>query len=359
MAELTVLMTVYDGMPYLPLAIESILNQSFRDFEFLIVNDCSKDETRNVVLSYDDPRIRLVDNKENIGQTRSLNVGLEHTRTELVARMDADDVSHPTRLETQVAFLEAHPDVVAVGTHLRFIDINGRVIGKLVRPQRNLPIRWMQLFECPISGGAVMFRKSVVWDELGGFDPSIRFSQDYELWSRIPPHYELANIPQTLYDVRSHPVAATFAMRGEIVLEKQRIYRANPRCILGIVDDSAEWLRRVDLLPEGALQAHQEPPDLLLEVIETLFKRFCTLYPAAIDDRVVLDLLSTQYFRAVECSRLCSLSTSLRALRLAWRITPKLRYMVKLLRSAAILAGGRKIKAWYRSTTQNLLRSFL
>ena len=126
MSKGAVLMAVYNGMPYLPLAIESILGQTYEDFEFLIINDRSTDETREVVLGYRDSRIRLLDNQENIGQTRSLNRGLSETRCELVARMDDDDVSHPQRLERQVRFLEEHADVAVVGSNLTFVDSGGQ-----------------------------------------------------------------------------------------------------------------------------------------------------------------------------------------------------------------------------------------
>lgn len=354
MGKLTVLMTVFNGMPYLPLAIESILNQTFRDFDFLIINDCSTDETRSVILGYDDPRIRLIDNEANVGQTRSLNIGLERSRTEFVARMDADDVSHPTRLQKQVGFLEAHPEVAVVGISLNQIDANGRVIGKVVRPERNLQIRWLQLFECPIPGGSAAFRKSVVWDELGGFDASIRFSQDWELLSRISKRHELANLPQVLYDVRSHAASANTAMLGEVFLDIQKISRDNIRLTLEIEDESPEWLSKIDMLPEGIVMRKVKHPPLMLELVEVFFRRFCELYPAAKDDPVVLDSLSAQYFRVVEWSRLRSPSTSIQALRLARKITPWNAHCSRLLRVAAGLAGGREIRNWFRRARVNL-----
>jgi glycosyltransferase involved in cell wall biosynthesis len=348
MARYTVLMTVYNGMPYLPLAIESILNQTCRDFEFLIINDCSTDGSRDVILSYGDPRIRLIDNAINVGQTASLNTGLEHTRTEIVVRMDADDVSHPTRLEKQAGFLDAHPEVAVVGIHLNQIDAQGRVIGKVIRPASDLQIRWLQLFESSIPGGSAAFRKRVVWDELGGFEPSIRFSQDWELISRIPKRYRLANIPEILYDVRSHAASANSAMLAEVFLDVKRISRDNIRNTLDIEDESPEWLSMIDMLPEGIVWRRVEDPARMLQVVDQFFERYCALHPQAADDPVVLDQLSNQYFRVVEWSHLRSLSTSLRAFRQAKGLTPGKVYFARLLRTLAGLAGGRRIRNWFR-----------
>src|SRR4051794_29608800 len=121
MPKVTVLLAVYNGERYLREAIDSILGQTFQDFEFLIINDGSTDSTREIILSYHDPRIRLVDNEDNIGQTRSLNRGLALAAGQFVARQDADDISEPERLASQVAFLEIHPEVVLLGTWYRKI----------------------------------------------------------------------------------------------------------------------------------------------------------------------------------------------------------------------------------------------
>ncbi len=343
MPEVTVLMTVYNGMPYLPLAIESILKQTWTDFEFLIINDCSTDNSRDVILSYDDPRIRLLDNEENLNQTKSLNRGLEHTRTKLVARMDADDISHPKRLEMQVAYLRDHPEVVAVGTNLRFITHTGRVTGRFVRPEHDLALRWLQFFDCPLSCGAVMFRKSVVWDKLGGFDPSIRFYQDLELWSRVLPEYKIANLPDLLLDVRKHPGCDTIVFRDIAFGEGERITSANLRRILGITDDSEEWLSKVDTLT--AERANH--PEHLLQVIEVLFERFRALYPTAEEDPEVLNELSRQYLRVLYHTDLRSLPIAFRVLRLAWPISSKRLYMSRLARCLAVRVGARHVKRWF------------
>ncbi|RJQ28953.1 glycosyltransferase [Candidatus Parcubacteria bacterium] len=299
MADLTVLMTVYNGLPYLHAAIRSILDQTFDNFEFLIVNDCSTDDSRKAILGYSDPRIRLIDNRENLNQTRSLNRGLAEIRTELVARMDADDVSHPRRLERQMDYLARYPEVAAVGTHLRFINSRGDVIGGYEFPEEDLPLRWMQLFDCPVSCGAVMFKRSIVWEKLGGFDPSIRYAQDWELWSRLLPAHRLANLPEKLVDVRQHAAAASSAAFAPMLEEQRRIIRNNPQRLLGIEDPAGAGLARIEILLEKRLTE----PGVRMDVIDTLFRLFCRRHIGAETHPGVLRILSRQYLEVLYYSR--------------------------------------------------------
>lgn len=349
MAEVTVLMAVYNGMPYLPAAIDSILCQTFSDFEFLIVNDCSTDDTRDVILGYDDPRIRLLDNAENIRQTKTLNRGLARSRTEFVARMDADDISHPERLAKQVDFLNSHRDVAVAGTFLRFIDPDGRVTGRQVHPHYDEAIRWMQLFYCPITNGSAMFRSSVIWEELGGYDETISVSQDWELWSRVPPEHKLANVDEYLLDVRLHP--GQYSKSGLGRVEEKRINRDNFRRVLGIEDQTEAWLQKVDLLLWDERQACRRRPDDFLEMLEIMFARFCSLYPAASEDRYILKELARQYFRAADSAGLRHLTTATRALRRAWPISPRGMYAWRFFRWLVICTGIREIKGWFLSVS--------
>lgn len=312
-------MTVYNAMPYLPLAIDSILNQTYAAFEFLIVNDCSTDSSREVILRYRDPRIRLLDNTENIGQTRSLNRGLEHLHSELVARIDADDISHPQRLERQIAYLRTHQDVAAVGTGRREVDDIGTVIRQHLLPERDLPLRFRQFFACPLSGGAAVFRTGVVWTELGGFDPSFKIVQDWELWSRVLPKYKLANVPEALLDVRVHPRSVSATATAAAREERRRVVRLNLRRILNTADGAQDrWSGvNVDMFVTEHLEALEER----LSAIGTLFEGFCALYPEARDDPEVLRELSIQYLRTLSLHPR-GLPVFLRALRLARAASP-------------------------------------
>ena len=203
--KVTVLMPVYNGEKYLREAVDSILGQTFRDFEFIIVDDASTDRGYEIARSYTDPRIVLVRNERNLGLTVSLNRGLELTRGEYVARMDCDDVSLPERLERQVAFMDANPDVGACGTWSLDIDHAGNVVGR-----RELPLGeelnnfyWRRSLSHP----AAMFR----FDREDGprYDPACRYAQDYDLWFKVRARRRLANLPEYLLLYRVHDDSIT------------------------------------------------------------------------------------------------------------------------------------------------------
>jgi len=146
--EVTVLMSVYNGSKYLAEAIESILHQSYTDFEFLIINDGSTDLSEKIIKSYNDRRINYIKNNENIGLTRSLNKGLCLARGKYIARMDADDISMPDRFKEQVDFMEKNENVVACGT---FIELFGIKTGKIKYPIKDKEIREKFIFNPPLA----------------------------------------------------------------------------------------------------------------------------------------------------------------------------------------------------------------
>jgi len=209
--RVTVLMAVYNGERYLREAVESILGQTFSDFEFVIVDDGSTDRTWQVLTEYAarDPRIVLLQNSENLGLTRSLNKGLHAAQGEYIARQDADDISLPHRLEKQVAVLEECHDVVLVSANIDLMDADGQVWW---HPRRNATsglIAWFLLF-CNYLGGhsQVMFRRQAALD-LGGYAEDRPCSQDYELWLRLAEVGDVVILPEVLLLYRTHGESVT------------------------------------------------------------------------------------------------------------------------------------------------------
>ena len=200
---ISVVMSVYNGEKYLRESIESILEQTYKNFEFIIINDGSTDSTREIILSYNDPRICLIDNEENMGLTKSLNKGLKIARGEYIARMDADDISMPERFESQIDFLNHHRDYAVVGTFLKVINEDSKVVFTIEKPIQHTDIREFLNKDNCIGHGSAMIRKTCL-QNVGFYDESIEKSQDYELWLRISQNYRLANIPQYLYMWRNH-----------------------------------------------------------------------------------------------------------------------------------------------------------
>ena len=195
-------MPVYNGEKYLTGAIESILRQSFSDFEFIIVNDGSTDTTDAIVGSFNDSRIVYIKNNENHGLVSSLNTGIKATRGQYIARMDADDISLSGRLQRQLDFLRAHPDVDIVGSAMKRIDAYDRPSALLHRPTKHLDIKWASLFSTPMFHPTVMAKASVFKDNL--FDAELHNSEDYELWSRLlfTTPTKFANISEPLLNYR-------------------------------------------------------------------------------------------------------------------------------------------------------------
>ena len=199
--KVTVLMSVYNGESYLGASIDSILNQTFKDFEFIIINDGSTDMTKEILESYTDPRISIINNDKNIGLTRSLNMGLELAGSEYIARMDADDVSLPERLEKQVKFLENNPTVILLGNWIEIIDDNGNVRSITRYPTDHCFIAWVLLFKTCLAHPTVMYRRKEVLT-IGAYNRELKYTQDYDLWVRLSKAGKIRQIPEVLLKVR-------------------------------------------------------------------------------------------------------------------------------------------------------------
>ncbi len=199
--RVSIVMSVYNGAKYLRESIDSILSQNYKDFEFIIINDASTDATHEVILSYKDPRIVYVKNDSNLGLTTNLNKGLALAKGEFVGRQDDDDVSNSERLEKQVRFLDEHPDIALVGSHVNLIDGQGKVFSAWRMPTEDKDIKRLLERSSAFCHGSVLFRKSAV-DDVGGYREKAKYVEDYDLWLRLVDKYKLANIPSPLYSLR-------------------------------------------------------------------------------------------------------------------------------------------------------------
>jgi glycosyltransferase involved in cell wall biosynthesis len=196
-------MPVYNCRKYVKEAIESILAQTYRDFEFIIIDDCSTDGTSKLLslCAKKDKRIRLLRNEENLGLTKSLNKGLKLARGELIARMDGDDTSAPDRFEKEVRFLDEHPEISLVGTWTEIVDKDGNRISGNTYPTAHEEIKRNMVRRSQICHASIVFRKSVI-KAVGPYDETFRSAQDYEIFPRIMTKFRVANIPERLYIIR-------------------------------------------------------------------------------------------------------------------------------------------------------------
>jgi glycosyltransferase involved in cell wall biosynthesis len=204
----TVLISVYNGMPYLPATIESILDQTFSEFEILIVEDCSTDNSLQYLQSLTNPRIRLLINEKNLGMAESLNKGISHAKGKYIARLDADDRAMPERLKVQYQFMESNPNLVICGSWAQIINHDDRPLSIWKQSIDPLEIRWRILFKNPYIHSSVMFKRDVVVDNQITYK-DLFGTEDYQFWSDLLRYGDGANIDQVLVQYRRHERSMT------------------------------------------------------------------------------------------------------------------------------------------------------
>lgn len=221
--EVTVLMPAYNVEKYIREAIDSVLDQSFGNFELLIVNDGSKDGTAEIIRSYHDPRIVLI-NQSNQGVSSALNTGLKQARGKYIARFDADDVCYPYRLQEQVDFMEKNPDHVLIGSDADYMDREG---GFLYR-YRNIGHTYEEICRhvttyCPFVHSTVFYRRDVVL-ELGGYNAKAHTFEDWLLWTKFIKKGKCLNFVKPMISVRLNPESVTVdeKLRGRRFSELKR-----------------------------------------------------------------------------------------------------------------------------------------
>jgi glycosyltransferase involved in cell wall biosynthesis len=254
--KISVIMAVKDGREFLRQAIDSVLGQTFGNFEFIIIDDGSADGSLPIIKTYGDPRIRLMTNRDHPGLSASLNAGLNAARGEYIARMDADDVCLPERLERQVRFLDRHPRIAALGTGIRLIDEQGRAIQDVPLPEDNDLIKWQLCFLNPIAHPSAMMRQAAV-KQAGGYDPELTHAQDYDLWWRLSAGNRLANLSDILMLLRQHPGQVSQVNRSEQLAFGIKIIQKHLSSLLGhaIAEDVIRnvWARQCPAVGDALL----------------------------------------------------------------------------------------------------------
>ena len=219
-------MTVYNAARYVRAAIDSILIQTFTEFEFIIVDNCSSDRTVEIIESYGDKRIILIKNNENVGQTKALNIGLQESSGNYIARMDADDVCVPERLQLQYDFLEEHPEIAVVGSSWIYINDEGRELRTYHTLTDPVDIRCALVASGDLTSWCmphpvILARKKVLAD-VGFYTEEAKYNypQDYDLWSKLlVKDYQFANIRQPLLKYRILESSESRGLKDNQLLE--------------------------------------------------------------------------------------------------------------------------------------------
>nr|WP_232470359.1 glycosyltransferase [Methylococcus sp. BF19-07] len=251
--RITVLLPVYNGEIYLREALESILIQTYADFSLLAIDDGSTDSSLEILRSIKDPRISVKVNPTNKGLIRTLNEGLDLIQSEYIARMDADDIATPYRLEEQLAFMDAHPDVgLCGGYYERFTDTESIVVRP---PTTHEDISYALIFDNVMAHNTVMFRRSVLEHYRLRYDPAFAHAEDYELWVRFARYSRLANLPRVLVRYRFHPANTSSRFRQEQQIAAAKIRHIH-RTHLGLEPQAADAVlhrQLFDMRFEGGL----------------------------------------------------------------------------------------------------------
>jgi glycosyltransferase involved in cell wall biosynthesis len=266
--KISVILPVYNAQSYLPESIESILNQSFEDFELIMINDGSTDDSLSIMESYKDQRIRII-NQTNAGLPISLNRAIAITKGEYLARQDADDISLPARLAKQVSYLDAHPQCALLGTWAQILVENIPTDRSLSHPHLNGDIQLKLLFFNCFVHSSVMIRKSAL--ETTGLYPEEKEKfppEDYDLWLRIAKHWEVANLPEVLLQYRELPNSIS---RSKLNMMQERARLMSLLAIKEILpepdknDDIAKLVLAMTNEPFAAPQSHKSIHSNMLE----------------------------------------------------------------------------------------------
>lgn len=269
----TVLLPAFNAEATIASSIESILAQTFRSFELLIIDDGSADDTVSIISAINDPRIRLIRNESNLGLMRTLNRGLAEAKAPLIARQDADDLSVTHRLERQVKFLRENPSVAMVGSSCWRMDPTGRLLGVNDMPCTHHAIRWASIVDNPFIHTSVIFRRNIVFDQLGGYNADFPICEDYELRNRIAAKHQVANLRERLVAYREMPTSMMQSQPEKSRDAMRKLLEVNFREIFPGRSISAEELDLLSLFRLRFGLDHLAPLVSLLSSLESDFRQ--------------------------------------------------------------------------------------
>ncbi|NCC20868.1 MAG: glycosyltransferase family 2 protein [Alphaproteobacteria bacterium] len=233
MPKVSVLMTVRDGETWLSEAVRSILDQTLEDFEFIIVDDASNDSTPEVLAKFVDCRLRVVRNNERQGRAASLNRGLTLCRAQYIARIDADDIATPERLEQQAAFLDRHPETGIVGGGALYFDAHGNIKREVHKPSDPLRLEWTALWSPPFVHSTEMFRKDLADGFDLEYDPALDDACDLDYWYRARRITRASNLEAILVRRRWHHEALQIRFAREEQSVRNAIHLKNMNEFMG------------------------------------------------------------------------------------------------------------------------------
>jgi hypothetical protein len=316
-------MPVLNGGSFLRPAVESVLAQTFPDFELLIVDDGSVDGSAAVAESVHDSRVVVIRNEHTRGLPAALNIGLRRASGEFVARLDQDDVARPDRIERQVAAFRREPSLVLIGSQARLINGSGAAVGSVQRCLDAVSIRWYCLFDNPFIHSSVMFRRREVVNDLGGYDESLPYAEDWELWSRVVRRYDVRNLPERLVDYRTWPASMMGAIESTPEHPRRAVFQDVIRTVIarqvdGTLGQDAASAEDVEEMTRFILGVPANQAGRFLSRFDRLIRLFEARYPQAAGSDDFERTLARQFdaiaYRLTPPSRLAALRVYLGAM---------------------------------------------
>jgi glycosyltransferase involved in cell wall biosynthesis len=286
--EISVVLAVYNGGKYMKEAIDSILFQTFGNFEFIIINDGSQDSTAEIIFSYSDPRIIYIENETNKGLIYSLNRGLSVCKGKYVARMDADDIALPQRLQVQYDYMEAHPEVGICGSSVEAF-FNTKEKSVILRfPQTDQLIKVFTFFQPPFSHPTVMMRREMLVKYNLSYPEKFLHAEDYALWVELLKYTKAYNIPRILLRYRIHEESVTASMGidkgfiNSVLIQNRYIQEKNMAVSF---DDTILFSRFVNRYGDYSLDVNDQQK--IARILESFFSQLSEKqkrdYPVAMD----------------------------------------------------------------------------
>jgi len=303
--EISVIMSVYNGSVFLQDAINSILQQTFQNFEFIIIDDGSTDRTWNTLKQCNDDRVITFKNNENIGLTKSLNFGILKAKGNYIARMDADDISCPDRFLKQITFLKKNNYSLS-GSWVKVIDDKNIEQETIKYQTNNNLIKWKLLFHNQFAHSSTMFKKDIISD-VGTYNNSILYSQDYDFFSRISDKYDVSNFPEILHFLRIWKNSISHQRQAQQLGSGDIISKRNIENLLG-QKIGMESIRLIRLFYQKQCDLNYQKLTNLAFLIKKIFNNFSATY-TSIGNRAILkySILKRFVYLIKNSSRLSSL----------------------------------------------------
>lgn len=225
--KVSVIMAAYNSGKYIEESILSILNQTLKDLELIIIDDCSTDNVPDLIKKYQvlDPRIIAIRNEKNLGSAKPMVIGIKLARADYVAMMDSDDVAYPNRLEIQYNFMEQNPNVALIGSGVELMNESGQILKRRIGLTDYDEIKFRILLRNPFIHPSTIYRRAI-FEEMGGYDKKYENSEDYALFSAIAQKYKIAGVPQILLKYRMSPNSVTRLPKSRKI-QLETSYRIN------------------------------------------------------------------------------------------------------------------------------------